>query len=218
LRAVFDDDLGDLAREYVGSPPSWQALAAILDRQEDPWWDDTTTEDHVELREEILARALDGAAVDLRRDLGDPADWTWGRLHTATWREATLGESGLAPLEWYFNRGPGPAAGAAGAVNNTYWRFEQAYDDPYDEEDVPTDDLLRLFSVTNLPSYRLAIDMTDLDGARIVTTTGQSGNPFAAHYGDLIDEWTDGRTIPLPFTRPAVEEAEVDTLRLEPPS
>ena len=216
LRAVFDDDLGTLAREYVGSPPSWQALIDIIDRREDPWWDDVTTEDRVELRDEILARALDAAGADLRRDLGEPADWTWGRLHTATWKEGTLGESGLAPLEWYFNRGPGPVGGAAGAVDNTYWRYELAYDDPYDEEDVPTDDLPTLFGVTNLPSYRLAIDMTDLDGARIVITTGQSGNPFAEHYGDLIDEWSDGRWIPLPFSRDAVDDATVSTLTLEP--
>jgi penicillin amidase len=217
LRAVFDDELGDLSREYVGSPFSWRALDGILDAQEDPWWDDVLTEDTVELREEILGRALDGAGADLRRDLGPPADWTWGSLHTATWREGTLGDSGIAPIEWYFNRGPGPVGGAAGAVNNTYWRFELAYDDPYDEDDVPTDDLKTLFEVTNLPSYRLSIDMSDLDGARIVITTGQSGNPFDAHYGDLVDEWTDGETVPLPFTRDAVNDATVSTLTLRPP-
>ncbi len=217
-RAAFDDELGALAREYVGSPPSWQKTIDILDRREDPWWDDVATTDRVELRDEIITRALDAAGADLRRDLGAPADWTWGRLHTATWKEGTLGESGIAPLEWYFNRGPGPVGGAAGAIDNTYWRFERAYDDPYDEDDTPTDDLRTLFGVTNLPSYRLAIDMTDLDGARIVITTGQSGNPFAAHYGDLIDEWSEGRSIPLPFSETAVDAATETTLTLEPAS
>ena len=36
------------------------------------------------------------------------------------------------------------------------------------------------------------IDLSDLDGARIVQTTGQSGNPFDSHYGDLIDDWATG--------------------------
>jgi penicillin amidase len=216
LRAVFDDELGPLARDYVGSPFSWHMLIGLLERQEDPWWDDVTTPDRVELREEIVARALDAAGADLRRDLGGPSDWTWGRLHATTWKEATLGESGIGPLEWYFNRGPFAAPGAGGAPDNTYWRFELAYDDPYDEGDVPTDDLRTLFSVTNLPSYRLAIDMTDLDGARIVITTGQSGNPFADHYGDLVDEWASGGWLPLPFSRSAVEAATVATLTLEP--
>ena len=216
LRGTFDDELGPLAREYVGSPPSWQALISIIDRREDPWWDDVTTDDRVELRDEIVARALDEAGADLRRDLGEPADWTWGRLHTATWQEGTLGKSGLGPLEWYFNRGPGPVGGAGGAIDNTYWRYELAYDDPYDDDDVPTNDLRVLFGVTNLPSYRFSIDMTDLDGARIVITTGQSGNPFADHYGDLIDDWADGRSIPLPFSAAAIEDATDSTLTLEP--
>jgi penicillin amidase len=216
LRAIFDDELGDLARDYVGSPFSWHTLLGLLDRRDDPWWDDVTTSDRVEVREEILARALDAAGADLRRDLGEPADWTWGRLHTTTWKEATLGESGILPLEWYFNRGPYAAPGAAGAPNNTYWQYEFAYDDPYDQDDVPTDDLATLFGVTNLPSYRLAIDMGDLDGARIITTTGQSGNPFADHYGDLTDEWASGAWIPLPFTREAVLAATVSTLTLSP--
>ena len=46
-----------------------------------------------------------------------------------------------------------------------------------------------VFDMTNLPSYRLAIDMRDLDGARIVITTGQSGNPFDRHYDDQIEPW-----------------------------
>ena len=73
-----------------------------------------------------------------------------------------------------------------------------------------------MFSVTNLPSYRLSIDMADLDGARIVQTTGQSGNPFDRHYGDLIDEWLAGGTVPLPFGLKAVNDATVETLQLVP--
>ncbi len=58
--------------------------------------------------------------------------------------------------------------------------------------------------------------MGDLDGARIVQTTGQSGNPFDAHYGDLIDEWAAGQTVPLPFSRSAVEAATEKRLELVP--
>ena len=57
-----------------------------------------------------------------------------------------------------------------------------------------------MFGVTNGPSYRLTIDMGDIDGARIVITTGQSGNPFDPHYGDLIPLWAAGETVPLPFS------------------
>lgn len=215
LRALFDDDLGPLARDYVGTPMSWQALIAFLDRPNDPWWDDARTTTR-ETAAGQAAAALDAAGADLRRDLGGPEGWTWGRFHTTTWREGTLGNSGIGPLEWYFNRGPDPAAGAAGTVNNAYVRFVGAYDDPYTEDDLPTMDLRRLFSVTNLPSYRLVVDMADLDAARIVITTGQSGNPFDPRYGDLIDDWLAGRQVPLPFSREVVEAAGRATLTLTP--
>jgi penicillin amidase len=214
LRGLFDDDLGELARDYVGAPPSWVLMTQLMDEPESPWWDDVTTPS-VEGAAHIVARALDEAGAELRAAYGEPDSWTWGRLHTATFREGTLGASGIGPLEWYFNAGPHPVAGAAGAVDNTYYRFTRAYPDPEEPETVPVG-IDTVFDVTNLPSYRLTIDMSDLDGARLVTTTGQSGNPFDRHYGDLIDPWRTGGTVPLPFTAGGIEAAAVATLTLTP--
>ncbi len=129
----------------------------------------------------------------------------------------TLGSSGIGPIEWYFDKGPYPAPGAAGAVNNTYYRPSRAYPDPDDPTYKPVG-IDGVFAITNLPSYRLSIDLADLDGAQIVQTTGQSGNPFDRHYGDLIDEWLAGTTVPLPFSHDAVIKASVEVLQLVPRS
>jgi penicillin G amidase len=216
LRAVFDDDLGlGLAREYVGSPISWVALERLLDDPSAAWWDDIRTPP-LETADQVILGAMDAAGADLRASYGDPDRWTWGRLHTATFQEATIGaNSGIGPLEWYFNDGPVAVAGAAGAPNATYYRFERAYPDPTDPAYEPVG-ITDLFSVTNLPSYRLLIDLSDLDGARIVTTTGQSGNPFDRHYNDMIDHWRLGETLPFPFSRAAVAAAAATTLQLLP--
>jgi penicillin amidase len=136
-------------------------------------------------------------------------------LHTATFREATLGQSGIGPLEWYFNDGPHPVPGMAGAIDNTYFRFSRAYPDPDDPAYEPVG-IAHVFDVTNLPSYRLTIDLGDLDGARIVITTGQAGNPFDRHYNDQIDLWRNGETVPLPFTPEAIERSAVSILTLTP--
>ncbi len=214
VRGLFDDNLGDLARDYVGSGASWQAMLKLLAEPNSPWWDDATT-DRVETRDDIIGAALDEAGRELRAAYGDPANWTWGAMHRARFAEQTLGESGIGPLEWYFDKGPFPAPGAAGAVNNTYYRPSRAYADPDDPTYRPVgiDDV---FSVTNLPSYRLSIDLGDLDGAQIVQTTGQSGNPFDRHYGDLIGDWLAGVSVPLPFSVTAVDGAAVDRLQLVP--
>lgn len=214
LRAVFDDELGDLARDYVGSPYSWVALERLVAEPTSPWWDDTTTPE-VETADVIVLRALDEAGAELRAALSNPERWVWGELHQATFEEGTLGQSGIGPLEWYFNHDPVAVPGAAGAVDNAYYRLGRAYPDPLDPDFVPLD-ITRLFSVTNLPSYRLLIDLTDVDGARVVTTTGQAGNPFDRHYADQIDPWRSGETLPFPFTREAVAAATVATLTLTP--
>ncbi len=215
LRGLFDDELGPLAREYVGSPTSWVTLTAALDDPASAWWDDVDTADVTETMDQQVAAAMDAAGADLTAAFGAPDGWAWGRLHTASFVESTIGSSGIGPLEWYANPPTVAVGGAAGAVDNTYYRLSRAYPDPDDETYQPLP-VTELFTVTNLPSYRLVIDLADLDGARLVITTGQSGNPFDRHYGDLIDEWASGQTVPLPFTPDAVAAATVATLSLTP--
>jgi len=215
LRDVFDDDLGGLAREYVGSPFSWVVMSQLLENPSAAWWDDARTSDVVEQAPDVIARAMDEAGAELQAAVGSPDRWSWGRLHTATFREATLGVSGIGPLEWYFNDGPHAVPGIAGAINNTYYRFSSAYPDPNAPDHQPVG-IAHVFDMTNMPSYRLTIDMGDLDGARIVITTGQAGNPFDRHYNDQIGIWRSGGTVPLPFTATAIEQAAVSTLTLTP--
>jgi len=138
-------------------------------------------------------------------------------MHTATFREPTLGSSGIGPLEWYFNAGPLAVDGADGAIDASYYRLSRAYPDPDDPEFQPLG-IDGLFTVTTVPSYRLLIDMSDLDGARLVISTGQSGLPFDRHYTDQIEPWRGGTTLPLPFTPGAIDRATVTTLTLQPAS
>ena len=213
-RALFDDDLGPLARDYVGTSVSWQVVADLFDEPESAWWDDVSTPEP-EGSVDIVVRALDEAGADLGALYGAPSGWTWGRLHTATFKEATLGSSGIGPLAWYFNDGPHAVGGAAGAVDAISYRFERAYPDPVDPDYVPVGPE-GVFDVTNLPSLRFAIDMSDLDGARAIITTGQSGNPFDRHYNDMVGPWLDGETVPLPFSAAAIDAAAAQTLVLQP--
>jgi penicillin amidase len=158
---------------------------------------------------------MDEAGAELRTAIGEPDAWTWGRLHPVAFNEPTLGESGIGPLEWFFDKGPFPVAGADGAPDATSWDAAAAYADPHDPDVVPVG-IDGVFDVTSLPSYRLTIDMSDLDAARIIITTGQSGNPGDAHYGDMIDAWRTGGTVPLPFTPAAIKAAATTTLTLTP--
>jgi penicillin amidase len=213
-RAIFEDELGPIAKDYVGSTSSWQGLLAVLADPASPWWDDVSTAE-VEQARDVIARALDATAANLRERVGEPGRWTWGRLHTVDFREQSLGLSGIGPLEWYFNSGPRQVQGADGAIFNNYYQPWRAFPDPTDPDYVPAG-LDSVFTVSNGPSYRLTIDMSDLDAGRIIITTGNSGNPFDRHYGDLIDDWASGGTVPLPFSWEAIEASAASTLTLEP--
>jgi penicillin G amidase len=216
MRAIFDDDLGPIAREYVGSTMSWQALINVLDDPTSPWWGTRSSGSAPPAPGALIASVVDQTAGAMRQTYGDPSGWTWGRLHTVQFRESTLGTSGIPPLEWYFNSATRPVAGADGTVQNNYYRVQRAYADPEDPGSVPPGNH-EVFGVTNGPTYRLTIDMGDIDGARIVITTGQSGNPFDQHYGDLIPLWAAGESISLPFSVGNVQASAAQTLTLTPP-
>lgn len=217
LRGVFDDELGNgyesdnAAWRYVGSEPSHDLIGRLVSQPDSDWWDDTTTADVTETRDQVIARALDKGAADLRVALGDPGNWTWGRIHTVTFQEQTLGTSGIGPLEWIFNKGPYAAPGSCTTVNKICGWIAGEW--PMDG-DGP--DLQRRFSAGSSPSYRLAVDMSDLDGATILQTTGQSGLPFDSHYGDFIQRWLTNSPLPLPWTKSAVDASTVQVLTLQP--
>jgi len=58
-----------------------------------------------------------------------------------------------------------------------------------------------------VPSWRLVVDLSDLDGSLAVLTTGQSGNPASPNWNDQSELWASGGLRECPLTRPAVEAA-----------
>jgi penicillin amidase len=200
-RALLADTFHDqLPRStWPDGASRWYAVVEeLLARPDSPWWDDTRTPAR-EHRDDILARALRDARVALAERLGaDPAGWQWGQLHQLDLVNASLGTSGVAPVEALFNRGPVPVAGGAGAVDATSW------------------DPSAGFAVTAVPSMRMIVDMADLDASRWVNLTGASGHAYSDHYGDQIPRWRTRTTTRWPFTPGAVERAAVDRLVLRP--
>ena len=149
----------------------------------------------------MLALALADAHAELSDRLGaDPAAWRWGEVHTLTPTHAAFGASGIAPVEWLFNRRPGvlETGGGTDVVNSTSWSAVDGY------------------AVTWVPSMRMLVDLTDLDAGRWIHLTGQSGRPFHPHYGDQAERWRTGGYAPMPFTPEATAAAAVDVLTLTP--
>jgi penicillin G amidase len=177
---------------------SWEILRWLLATPTSPWWDDRSTT-RVESMNDILAAAMQDAAVELTDRLGpDPTAWRWGRLHTLTLVNDTLGRSGIAPIERVFNRGPIAVSGGGGVVNATSWLADAGY------------------QVAFVPSMRMIVDMSNLDGSRWVQLTGDSGHAYHANYTDQVELWRTGNDLPMRWSRPAIEAAARHTLTLQP--
>jgi penicillin G amidase len=217
-RAIFDDDLGPYAANYTGTDWANDLAATLIgtpDGQTSAWWGNRKAGTGADASK-ITATALDSAGALLRRDAGEPKDWVWGKIHTIVFKELTYGDSGIGPLEWYFDTGTYPVAGANGAPDNTSYGFGGAYPDPVDGSPATATTLSQIFNVTLGPSMRAIYDMGSLDSSRIVTTTGQSGVPFSAHNQDFVPKWLANETVPLPFTADAVAKATSSSLVLQP--
>jgi len=198
--ATFGDELGaELSADYLEAADVHHlAVERLLEQSNSPWWDNVTTPE-AETRDQILAQAFAKAVDWLGSQFGDaPAEWRWGRLHTATFVHQPLGQSGIALLERIFNRGPIPARGSGVTPNNGSFSYQNPYQ-------------LRV-----LASYRQVIDLSNFDGSWAIHTTGQSGHPFHTHYGDMINAWQAVEYHPMLFSRERVEGAKAAALVLTP--
>jgi penicillin amidase len=69
---------------------------------------------------------------------------------------------------------------------------------------------------SNGGTYKQVIDLNNWDDSRVLNAPGQSGQPGSPFYDSLLNDWKNGDYRPYLFTREAVEEHAVNTLRLVP--
>jgi penicillin G amidase len=197
--AVLEDELGPAAELYLSNGDMQRVFFHQMAQQpEAHWWQDERTEQR-EGREDILLRALGQAIAWLEENLGsDMNGWTWGRLHTATFVSAPLGQSNIGPVEALVNRGPYAAHGGSSIVNANGWSWSNPA------------------AVRGHVSMRMIVDMSDFDASLAIHATGQSGHPRHRHYDDMIPLWLDGRYHSLWWSREAVDAASSGRLILRP--
>jgi penicillin amidase len=198
IKATFEDELGEQLLSRT-RPYLIVTLANLLGQPERAAWFDDVRTTEVEDQQATILAALTAAVDYLSETLGDEMNaWRWGDLHTATFENQSLGQSGIAPIEWIFNRGPVETDGTIATVNNTGY------------------DLGHPFVVDTTPSYRQIVDLGDFASSLSIHTTGQSGHPFHPHYDDMIEMWRNLQYHPMLWARAQVEAAAEAHLQLTP--
>jgi penicillin amidase len=117
-----------------------------------------------------------------------------GQLHRIKFQHPLDSVPGAAAL---FDRGPMKRSGDGEVVQATAFR-----DDSFDQ-------ILGA-------SYREIFDLADWDRSVAINVPGQSGQPQAKHYDDLLPLWIEGKYFPLSFTKGAVDAVTTDVLYLTP--
>jgi len=199
LMGTFKDDLPE--DYWPGGGSRWyEVMRNLVNQPNSQWWDDKDTEDEIETRDDMFARAFEETIEQIQKEHGNnPANWpAWGDQHAATFRNAPLGESGIGPIEALFNRGPFVTGGGEGIVNATGWTVGEG------------------FEVDWLPSMRMIVDLGDLKNSLTVHTTGQSGHAYHPHYDDMAPLWASGEYYPMLWDEQAVISNAEGHLRLTP--
>jgi penicillin amidase len=180
----------------------WYAILTMLMKQvQNPWWDDVTTKDKIETRDDILLAAMTNARKEITSLMARDTDqWQWGKLHHVRLANPALGRSGIKPVEDLFNRGDYQVGGGPAVVN------AMAYDDRNG------------YAVTEAPTMRMLIDLGDLDASRWVNQSGVSGHAFNRHYEDQTELWANQQLWPFVSSPGAVEARTATRQELLPGS
>lgn len=195
---AFNDELDVFDYRAIGGDGNMVALAIMMNDPNHVFWDNITTEDVTETRDNTVALAFKQANDAVVAKLGaDRTQWKWGNLHTATFVSNPLGESGIGLIENIVNRGAYPTSGGSAIVNATGWNIET-------------------LTLRSVPSLRMVIDLADFTKNQGIHTTGQSGHPASPQYADYIDDWRNIRYYPMLWTREQVDSNKKDTLILAP--
>ncbi len=194
MRALAADELGPLFRDYSRPRPRF-ILHALTTR---PRWCDDINTGPAETCPQILRAALDKTLDRLAKDHGsDMAAWQWGARHRAYFANRFFA---AIPLLGDFASTKIETDGGDHTVNRgqTVWRGDNRH------------------SHTHGAGYRAVYDLGNLAESRFMIGTGQSGNPFSPHYGDLTGRWRDGKHLTIAGSRNAVRARAGGILTLLP--
>jgi penicillin amidase len=177
--------------DFTASRGGVPVMLAALEKPDTTWFGDRPSEG----RDRLLRSTLRNAVDKIKRlQPGDEKAWSWGRMHTTTFRHP-LARLGPAYAKT-FNLGPVPRPGDAHTPNAATHTTQ--------------------FEHISGATYRHVLDLADWDRGLATSAPGQSGQPGSPHYGDLLPLWQKGEYFPLAFSRARVEQVTLHRLKLKP--
>ena len=175
-RRLFADKVGlELFDAIFGRRDFRAAMNGVLSRN-DAWWCDDKATAKTETCDQIVNESFDSALDDLEKRYGsNVSSWRWDTAHFA--RSEHRPFSNVPILSKLFEIRT-PTAGDTYTVMVGKVRLREP--NPFANE----------FAASLRAVYDLSV--ADANASTIIYSTGQSGNPFSAHYSDLVTRWGSG--------------------------
>ncbi|MCW4461095.1 penicillin acylase family protein [Sphingomonas sp. BT-65] len=148
-------------------------------------------------RDALLDAALVAGWASAQQLLGpDPAAWRWGTLHQVRLRHPL---SAIPAIAKAFPAIEGQGSGGDGFTVMARWLGSGPG-----------------WNVGGGSSYQQVVDVGAWDNSRILIIPGQSIDPRSPHYRDQYSSWIAGDTLPLLYSRAAVDKAAAARTTLKP--
>jgi penicillin amidase len=191
LEEILGDELGNDIYELLSDTHLMgRMIEPLIKGENDIWSDDITTPDVKETNADIQLISFKNAVSMLREYLGEDVNtWTWDRVHTVEHKHP-LGK--VAAFRSYFNVGPFPVNGTNEVLNNQLFTYKG---EPK-------------YEVHGGPSTRRIIDFSDVENAKAIIPTGQSGNIMSPHYKDQAQLYLDGKFINMLINKEKIQKLE----------
>ncbi|APZ44964.1 penicillin acylase family protein [Polaribacter reichenbachii] len=187
LQNTYKDELGSGFDLFINSQLQDQVLVNQIDRENSVWWDDISTKNKVETKEEIITKSYKSAIAFLQNQLGANVEsWTWDRVISVE-HEHAIGKAG-GILRKIFNVGPFKTIGGNEVINNQIFKLDST----------------GIYKITSGPSSRRVVDFSDVENSLGIIPTGQSGNIFSDYYKNQAEKYVDGK-----FEKMKLNEAEI---------
>jgi len=176
LKNTFEDEMGNkIFTQFLKTHLSKRVIASQIKENNSVWWDNVSSKNKKETREDIILNSFKESIKSLKSQLGDNIDsWHWGNVQTLVHKHP-LGT--ISYLRKYFDVGPFPINGAKEVLNNRGFDYTDT----------------GLYSVFAGPSTRRIIDFSDVENSISILPTGESGNFLSKHYKDQAVMYNQGK-------------------------
>jgi penicillin amidase len=189
LKAVFEDEMGkEIFNQFSKTHMMGRMIEPLMKDKYTIWLDNISTEEIKETNTDIQLLSYKKALKVLEKQLGKEINtWTWDRVISVEHKHP-LGN--VAALRSIFNVGPFQTTGTNEVLNNQiYYRNAESK-----------------YEIIGGPSTRRIIDFSQVENAKAIIPTGNSGRAFSKHYRDQAQDYLDGKFIPMLINEKTIKE------------